>query len=312
MHAIGIDMSKDTFHAAFESLEVEVFANTEAGIHSFMRRLKDFEYKPEETRIGVEATGVYHLLLADRMRMKGWQIVVINPILTSRLTKLSVRRVKTDKKDALRIREGVLLEYGQLYTDTHELLTLKILVQQRQALAKMRSECRQRIHAQIYKQRVLKDELPKTFQIMEKTLSKEIRKLEKQMLTFEPEKQILLRSIPGIGTLAASTLVAFVGDIQRFSSPEKLVAYIGLDCRVHESGTSIHGKGYISKRGNKYLRTILFSCALIAKRYNPDLQTFFQKKILEGKHHFKALCAVERKLIHVVYAVWKRGTPFVK
>ena len=52
----------------------------------------------------------------------------------------------------------------------------------------------------------------------------------------------------------AAALVAYIVDIRRFASKEKLVAYIGLDSRVHESGTSVHGKGYISKRGNSYLR----------------------------------------------------------
>jgi len=74
--------------------------------------------------------------------------------------------------------------------------------------------------------------------------------------------------IPGIGALSAAALAAYVGDINRFSSPEKLVAYVGayvgIDCRVHESGASIHGKGYITKRGNTYLRHILFNAAFIA------------------------------------------------
>jgi transposase len=110
--------------------------------------------------------------------------------------------------------------------------------------------------------------------------------------------------------VTAAALVAYIGDIRRFDSAKKLTAYIGLDCRVHESGTSIHGRGYISKRGNKYLRYILFNAAFIAKRRNPDLKKYLEKKMSEGKHYFSALCAVERKLVHLIYAVWMRGTPF--
>jgi transposase len=129
---------------------------------------------------------------------------------------------------------------------------------------------------------------------------------------YAPDTQALLRSIPGIGTTSAAALVAFVGDIHRFSSPEKLVAYIGLDCRVHESGTSIHGKGYLTKRGNKYLRHVLFNAAFIARQHNPALRRYHAKKLAEGKHYFSAMCAVERKLVHLIYAVWKRGTPYVE
>jgi transposase len=87
-------------------------------------------------------------------------------------------------------------------------------------------------------------------------------------------------------------------------------AYVGLDCRVHQSGTSIHGKGFITKRGNTYLRTILFNAAFISRQYVPELQSFFEKKLSEGKHYFSASVAVERKLVHLIYAVWKRGTPY--
>ncbi len=127
---------------------------------------------------------------------------------------------------------------------------------------------------------------------------------------YETDTQALLRSIPGVGRTTASALVAFIGDIHRFDTPEKLTAYIGLDCRVFQSGTSVQGKGYISKRGNLYLRHILFNAAFIAKQYNPELKKYFLKKTGEGKHYFSALCAVERKLVHIVWAVWTRGTPF--
>ena len=93
---------------------------------------------------------------------------------------------------------------------------------------------------------------------------------------------------------------------------KKLVAYLGLDCRVHQSGTSINGKGFITKRGNPVLRSLLFNAAYVARQHNPELKMFFEKKLSEGKHYFSATCAVERKLVGIVYAVWKRKTPFVK
>ena len=145
-----------------------------------------------------------------------------------------------------------------------------------------------------------------------KLLSYEIREIERRMSRYVPDTQKLLRTIPGIGALSAAALVAHVGDITRFESPEKLVAYIGLDSRVHQSGTSIHGKGYITKRGNKYLRFILFNAAFIARQKNPTLKSYFEKKVKEGKHYYSALCAVERKLVHLIFAVWTRGTPFEK
>jgi transposase len=127
-----------------------------------------------------------------------------------------------------------------------------------------------------------------------------------------PHTQHLLRSIPGIGAVSSACLIAYIGDVHRFSTPEKLVAYIGLDCRVHQSGASINGRGYISKKGNRYLRAMLFNAAFTARRSNPALRDFFKKKVSEGKHYTSALVAVERKLVHIIWAVWTRGTPFVQ
>lgn len=310
MNTVGIDMSKDTFHACFDIDDIEIFDNTKRGINKFIHRLESSNFESSETKIGVEATGAYHLLFAEVLRKEGWQIIVINPLITNRLNKTSLRKVKNDCVDSRTVRQAIILEHGYRYTDTPEILRLKTLVQERMGLKRMHAECLQRRHAHSYKERAIEIPVPDCFQSVAANLCKEIKALERQMIMVLPEVQTLLRSIPGIGILSAAALVAYVGDINRFNSPEKLTAYIGLDCRVHQSGTSIHGKGYITKRGNKYLRSVLFNAAFIAQRRNPELKKFFEKKIKEGKHHFVALCAVERKLIHLIFAIWTRGTPF--
>jgi len=175
----------------------------------------------------------------------------------------------------------------------------------------MRATMKNRHEARITKQRALTATLPDNFSRVQAALTKEIRAIERQFRKHEPDTQHLLRSIPGVGPLVAAAIIAYVGSVHRFSSPEKLVAYIGLDCRVKESGTSVKGKGYLTKRGNRQLRHLLFNSAFVARRSNPELKAYFDKKIGEGKHYYSAMCAVERKLVHVVYAVWKRGTPFV-
>ena len=303
-------MSKDTFHAAFDEHEVMVFKNTAPGIERFIEALTERGCAKEDTVIGTEATGVYHLLFCEKLRSAGWNVKVINPLITHRMFKSNLRHAKTDRNDALAIRQTLLTGAGYTYTDTPEVLALKTLVQEREALCRMRAETKQRVNAHEIRAKASGLPLHDSFSGTIKLLSYEMREIEKKMGDYASDTQELLRSIPGIGKVTAAALVAYIGDIRRFSSPEKLVAYIGLDCRVHESGTSIHGKGYISKRGNRYLRYILFNAAFIAKRRNTQLKEYLEKKMSEGKHYFSALCAVERKLVHLIYAVWTRGTPF--
>jgi len=303
-------MSKNTFHAAFDETEVVIFKNTVRGIEEFINLLTKRGCMKNNTEIGTETTGVYHLLLCEQLRSRGWNMKVVNPLITYRMFKSTLRHAKTDHNDALAIRKTMMTGAGYTYTDTSEILALKTLVQEREALCRMRAETKQRIHAHKIRAKAAGLEFHDSFSGSIKLLSYEMKEIEKQMSKYASPTQTLLRSIPGVGKVTAATLVAYIGDIHRFSSPEKLVAYIGLDCRVHESGTSIHGKGYLTKRGNRYLRYILFNAAFIAKRKNRVMKEYLEKKMSEGKHYFSALCAVERKLVHLIYAVWKRGTPF--
>lgn len=312
MQAIGIDMSKDTFHAALDDERVTKFANTHDGIEEFMTCIEELGFTVSDTRIGVEATGVYHLLFAVTLRDHDWDVVVINPLESHRMITQGLRTVKTDRLDALKIRTMAMIGKGYLFTDTTDTLALKALVVERQALVDMRKMTKQRMEVHRLKEAATGMTLHDSGSALLETLSEEIRAIEDAMSNYEPDAQQLLRSIPGIGITTAASLVAFIGDIHRFSTPEKLVAYIGLDSRVFQSGTSIQGKGYISKRGNKYLRHVLFNAAFIARQHNPALKKYHEQKLKDGKHYFSALCAVERKLVHIIYAVWKRGAPFEK
>lgn len=312
MQAIGIDMSKDTFHAAFSDTQVKKFMNTHEGIEEFMTFIEDLGCSVTDTRIGVEATGVYHLLLAVTLRDHEWDISVINPLESHRMITAGLRTVKTDRLDALKIRTMAMIGRGYLFTDTTDTLALKALVVERQALVDMRKMTKQRMEVHRLKERATGAVLHNSGSALLETLTNEITAIEDAMGGYEEDTQALLRSIPGIGKVTAGALVAFIGNIKRFPTPEKLVAFIGLDSRVFQSGTSVQGKGYISKRGNKYLRHVLFNAAFIARQHNPDLGRYHAQKLAEGKHYFSALCAVERKLVHLIYAVWKRGTPYQK
>ena len=142
-------------------------------------------------------------------------------------------------------------------------------------------------------------------------LEDKINLLKTELRHYRPKEQYLLESIPGIGPITAASFISEVEDINRFKRPEQLVAYAGIDPRVHQSGTSINGKGYISKRGNKILRTRLYNATSVAVLYDNMFKTFFLKKKGEGKPYRIALVATMRKMTHVIHAVWTRGTPFV-
>lgn len=311
MHAIGIDMSKASFHAALDDTTVKKFRNTADGICALLAEITARGATTTDATIAVESTGVYHLLLCTTLADAGCRVMIINPLESHRFVAAqSLRRRKTDEIDALALRQMAVLGLGRLFIETSEVLTLKALVTEREGLVGMLATMKQRREARVVRRRSVSAPLYDPSPTVMAALETEIHQIEARFYDYAPDVQSLLRSIPGIGPVSAAMLVAYIGDIRRFSSPEKLVAYIGLDCRIHQSGTSVRGKGYISKRGNHRLRSVLFNAAFIARQYNPSFKAYFDKKLAEGKHYMTALTAVERKLIHLIFAVWTRGTPY--
>lgn len=227
MNAIGIDMSKDSFHAAFKGENVKKFANTKRGITNFIKYIQE-SYSIKKTVIGVEATGVYHLLFTVTLSQQSWRVVVINPLESHKMITQGLRTVKTDRLDAMKIRDMTLLGKGYLFTDTVGVTALKALVVERNALVQMRSATKQRIDVHTRKECAIGIDLHDSFSVVIDVLNGSIKEVEKNMQTYEKEKQELLRSIPGIGVTTAAVLVAFIGDIDRFSTPPET-------CRLHRT-----------------------------------------------------------------------------
>ena len=88
------------------------------------------------------------------------------------------------------------------------------------------------------------------------------------------------------------------------------VAYAGLDPREYSSGTSVRKKVRISKAGNKHLRRALFMPALVAVQHDPHLGAFYDHLLARGKLKMQALVAVERKLLHAIFGMFKHQQPY--
>jgi transposase len=120
-----------------------------------------------------------------------------------------------------------------------------------------------------------------------------------------------ITSIPGIGLVTGAAILAEIGDVSRFDSVEKLVAYAGIDPSVYQTGQFQASEAHMSKRGSPYLRHALWLAACMAIRYDPELQAFYQAKRKEGKHHGTVIGAVCRKLMARVYVVLKEQRPYL-
>src|SRR5262245_9888088 len=148
------------------------------------------------------------------------------------------------------------------------------------------------------------------------SLSEQIQLAERQLEALAEQTPVVerLRSIPGIGLMTSTALVAFVGDIHRFPSGRHFASYLGLTPREYSTGLR-HRLGRISKRGDSYLRLLLVhgarSVLCHAKRAatHDRLRTWALK--LQGRtRHNKAAVALANKLARIAWAVWKNGREY--
>ena len=145
-------------------------------------------------------------------------------------------------------------------------------------------------------------------------LIEQIAELDKRFVEFLPAEQELLESIPGLGKVWAPTILAEVLPVfhpELKDGGKKLVAAAGIDVRLSESGESA-GKGKMSKRGSKYLRTAVIQAANAAVFLagDPLFKAIYDRQRARGKHHTVALSHVAHKMLHVVFSVLKNKRPY--
>jgi transposase len=142
-------------------------------------------------------------------------------------------------------------------------------------------------------------------------LDREIEQVErlvaKQMLTW-PEAQRLM-TVPGVNLIGAATFLAAVGDIARFRNSSKLVAYLGLDPRVRQSGEQPARSGCISKRGSVSARWALVEATWSVVNQPGPLRAFYLR-IRARRGHGKAIVATARKLTVLFWCMLSRGQDY--
>jgi len=154
-------------------------------------------------------------------------------------------------------------------------------------------------------------------------MKKRIVLLDKQIAQIKEELQELIKpneqistmvkticTIPGVGLLTAITVLAETNGFDLIRNKRQLSSYAGLDVKEKQSGTSVKGKARISKKGNKYLRKAMHLPALTAIRHNNRYKAIFVRLVSKHGIKMKAVVAVQRKMLEMIYTLYKTQTVF--
>ena len=142
-------------------------------------------------------------------------------------------------------------------------------------------------------------------------LETQIQQVDAALETLLNHADQYLTTIPGVGPVTAATILGEIGNIYRFSTLEKLVAYTGIDPAVYQTGEFEATQTHMSKRGSHYLRRALWLAATVARKCDPDLSQYYQRKRAEGKSHGTVMGAICRKLLARIYVVLRENRPYI-
>lgn len=307
---IGIDVAKKTFVAAIRNndiTKVKSFSNNDKGFIQFLAWSRKFP--AELYHFCMEATGKYGDKLALFLHKNNCIISMINPAKIKYFMKSQLSRNKTDPVDA-----KLILQYCELFNpgawqpEPLEIQELQALVKRLDTLINMELQEQNRLENV---DKIIEESITTNI----KHLKDEIKNIEKKIKNHIDkyphfkEKSELLNSIPGVGDKTINKILAFLGNVEKFDKAKQVAAFVGLTPQQSQSGTSLN-YSHLSKTGNADLRKMLFMPALVAIQHNPVMKAFYEKLIGKGKPKKVAICAVMRKLVHVIYGVLKSNKPF--
>ena len=143
-------------------------------------------------------------------------------------------------------------------------------------------------------------------------LDSEIEEIEAEIKSIMDDINSPILSIPGISYRMGAMILAEIGDISRFDSPDKILAYAGLSPTTYQSGQLQSSYAHMEKRGSKYLRYALFNATKFVCNWDPSFGSYLAKKRAEGKHYNVAISHATKKLVRLIYQLEKTGNTYIK
>jgi transposase len=311
---LGIDVSKNTIDVSISGcpkVRARSFANSADGWRHLLAWLVTLNI--QRVHACLESTGRYSLGIASALYEAGHVVSIVNPAQIRDFARTKLGRNKTDGVDASHIREYCELFKPRPWTPASEAhRRLGELQTIRAGIIAGLTEWKNR------KNSGMVDAVAQS--LADATISHFTSQLGAVDKAITPtidndpvlrRKRDLLLSISGVGeTLAAVVLAELPGPDVLRSGPE-VVAYAGLNPRLHQSGTSIDRITRISKIGNAVLRAALYMPAMSAMRYNPAIVALVARLKSRGRLKPKQIVvAAMRKLLVLCFGVLKTGKPF--
>lgn len=317
---LGIDVSKDKLDAVLWLASKKWYAskvgNDPAGASKLVEWACAKSGLPaQELRVVLEATGVYHEVVAQVFYDHGCEVVVANP---KRAHDFALGRgfiAKTDTVDARALsRYGAEGDELQAWVPPPEpVRILRALIARLDAVDQdlRREENRLEKARSTTTPQVIHDSLARSLTGLRAERERLLKAIEDHYDDHPDLKQERerLKTIPGVGNATANRMLCLLKR-HRFDSARQAAACAGLSVLPYQSGSSVFKPPRLSKQGDPKLRATLYMAAVVASQHNPPLRKVYLELIARGKAKMSALGALMRRLVHIAFGMLKHQTDF--
>lgn len=322
---VGIDCAKDELVVSYgvmdENYDTRILSNTKfKNVEAGFKKLLNWSVKLNPDHADVvyvmESTGVYHENFALFLHNNKCKVVIVLPNKAKAFAKTLAVKTVNDKVSAQMLAQMGLEKKLDLWQPAAEIYNvLRQLTRERDQLIVEQTQIKNQIHAEqsgawpnagsIKRMKTRMKLIAKQVEEVETEIN---QNLEKEQWLNEKIKKVC--TIKGVGVMTAVTVIAEANGFNLIRNKKQLVSYAGLDVITKDSGATVRSKPRISRRGNKYLRKCLHFPALTAIRSSEQMKGLFAR--LVGKHgiKMKAAVAVQRKLLILIYTLWKKDEIF--
>ncbi len=262
-----------------------------------------------------ENTGVYHLRLVVQLYSQGFKVSVVNPFIIKKYAEMKLMRAKTDSVDARLIasygayeidiklfipKDRVVIHIDNLLKIMDDLHIQKTVVNNQLQALKHQVEASNKVLSS-YKKHII---------FIDKELESLEKELEDMIKEHFKDEYKLLNTIPGIGLISSGVIIGIYNSFATFDNAKQACAFAGICPSPYQSGSSVHGKGTISKRGNSFARKTLYMASLSAIQYNPFIKAQYERLLENGKSKKQALIAAANKILRQAFGVLKSKKAF--
>ena len=303
---------------SIELFSYKVFKNNDSGVKllvDWVNKLTDYEVP---VRYVMEATGVYHQKLAYYLVDNGCEISIVLPNKISNYIRTLELKTITDKSCSQAIAQfGLERKLDKWAKPKSIYKELQQLTRERDQIVQERSVIKNQIHAE----KTESEPNQKSLERMQARIrflnsqEKEIKADITDIVSKDPDlKQFInnITTIAGVGELTAVIVLAETNGFELIRNKSQLSSYAGLDVKEKQSGTSVKGKPRISKKGNRNLRKSMHLPSLTAVKWDENFKNIYARLISKNGIKMKALVAVQRKILELIYILFKNETVYDK